>query len=237
VAFTYNDPVVFHEYAIDVARACRRVGVRTVAVTAGQISPEPRVHFFEAMDAANVDLKAISERFYRRLCSASLQPVLDTLLYVKRETDVWLEITNLVIPGWNDADDDLRALAGWVVQALGPDVPLHFSAVHPDHRMRDVPPTPPATLARACTIAREEGVRHAYTGNVVDRTGATTTCHACGRALVVRAGYSVATWHLTAAGACDRCGTPCAGVFAARPGTWGARRLPVRLAEPGGLWR
>lgn len=166
VAFTYNDPVIFHEYAVDVADACRERGVHPVAVTAGYQKPEARAEFYRSMDAANVDLKGFSESFYRDLCTGSLEPVLDTLRYLKHETGVWLEITNLLIPGANDSDAEIEAMTAWVVEALGPDVPMHFTAFHPDFRMRDRPPTPPATLARARQIALKNGVRHAYTGNV-----------------------------------------------------------------------
>ena len=239
VAYTYNDPVIFQEYAIDVARACRERGIRSVAVTAGEICAEPRAEFFASMDAANVDLKAFTERFYRDLCAAWLQPVLETLTYLKRETDVWLEITTLLIPGENDSDKEIGDLARWVVQELGPDVPLHFTAFHPDFRLRDRPPTPVATLRRARALALASGVRYAYTGNVDDPEGQSTWCHACGRLLIGRAGYAIRTWNLTTDGACPQCGARCAGVFDPQPGAWGGRRLPVRLrdfvaAPPGG---
>jgi pyruvate formate lyase activating enzyme len=231
VAFTYNDPVIFLEYAVDVAEACRARGIRTVAVTAGEICEAPRETFFGAIDAANVDLKAFTERFYRDLCASSLQPVLDTLEYVARETDVWLEITNLVIPGENDTDDEFDAMTTWIVEHLGPDVPVHFSAFHPDWKMRDTPPTPAATLRRAREIARRNGVRHAYTGNVHDRDGDTTSCAGCGAVLIERDWYQLLTWNLDDTGRCTSCGTRCAGVFEGPPGTWGRRRRPVRLAD------
>jgi pyruvate formate lyase activating enzyme len=231
VAFTYNDPVIFLEYATDVAEACRARGIRTVAVTAGEICERPREVFFRAFDAANVDLKAFTERFYRELCASSLQPVLDTLEYVVHETDVWLEITNLVIPGENDSDEEFDAMTRWVVERLGPDVPVHFSAFHPDWKMRDTPPTPPATLRRALDIARRNGVRFAYTGNVHDRDGDTTFCAGCGAAVIERDWYDLRAWNLTDAGRCRTCGAGCAGVFDGPPGTWGRRRLPVRLAD------
>jgi len=230
VAFTYNDPVIFHEYAIDVARACRERGVRTVAVTAGEVCPEPRAEFYAVMDAANVDLKAFTERFYREVCASHLEPVLDTLRYLKHETDVWFEITTLVIPGENDGDEEFDAMTRWVVAELGPDVPMHFTAFHPDFRMMDHAHTPPATLERARAIARGNGVRYAYTGNVRDREGGTTYCHACGEALVGRIGYDIVGWRLRD-GACARCGTLCAGVFEGGAGAWGSRRAPVRLGE------
>jgi pyruvate formate lyase activating enzyme len=229
VAFTYNDPTVFMEYAIDVAEACRAEGVRTVAVTAGYICPEPRREFFAAMDAANVDLKGFTERFYRNVCGAELAPVLETLEYVKRETPVWLEITTLLIPGENDSDAELDAMSRWIASRLGPDVPLHFSAFHPDWKMGDHPPTPPATLTRARRIAMRNGLRYVYTGNVHDRSGGSTWCHGCGALLIERDWYELGQWGLTPEGCCANCDTRIPGVFAAGPGAWGARRLPVRL--------
>ncbi len=230
VAFTYNDPVVFAEYAIDVADACRTVGIRAVAVTAGYMNPEPRAEFYRHIDAANVDLKGFTDEFYQDLCAGHLEPVLDTLRYIRHETDVWLEITTLLIPGRNDSSAELDALTRWVVSELGPDVPIHFTAFHPDYRLLDVPPTPPATLTRARSIALRNGIRYAYTGNVHDRVGQSTYCHACGTLLIGRDGYTIETYRLTAGGACSRCGARVPGVFADRPGNWGARRLPVRIA-------
>jgi pyruvate formate lyase activating enzyme len=230
IAFTYNDPVIFHEYAIDVALACRERGIKAVAVTAGEVCAEPRAEFYRAMDAANVDLKAFSERFYRQVCAGSLQPVLETLQYLKHETSVWFELTTLLIPGENDSDAELEALACWVVEKLGPDVPLHFSAFHPDFRMLDRPPTPPSTLRRAREIALRQGVRYAYVGNVHDPEADSTRCHHCGALLIGRDWYRLTAWDLTPEGRCPSCQTPCAGVFEPRPGTWGPRRLPVRLA-------
>ena len=232
VAFTYNDPVIFLEYAVDTAKACRARGIRTVAVTAGYICPEARREFFAHMDAANVDLKAFTEDFYAELCSAQLAPVLDTLVYLKRETSVWFEITTLLIPGKNDSDAELTALAAWVVANLGPDVPLHFSAFHPDWKMLDVPPTPPATLSRARRIAMQAGVRYAYTGNVHDAEGDATRCSGCGRVVIGRDWYDLNAWHLDATGRCGWCGTPCAGVFDGAPGTWGRKRQPIQFAVP-----
>ncbi|HHQ41563.1 MAG TPA: AmmeMemoRadiSam system radical SAM enzyme [Chromatiales bacterium] len=231
VAYTYNDPVIFLEYAVDTAKACRELGIRSVAVTAGYITEAPRKEFFSWMDAANVDLKAFTEDFYWKVTGGHLQPVLDTLRYIRHETDVWLEITTLLIPGLNDSDEELHAMADWVVKELGPDVPWHFTAFHPDWKMRDRPPTPPETLTRARRIAMEHGVRYAYTGNVHDEEGQSTYCHQCGKRLIGRDWYVITEWALTADGRCPQCGTPCAGVFEERPGTWGARRLPVRLAD------
>ncbi len=231
VAFTYNDPVVFHEYAVDVAQACREMGINSVAVTAGYVSPEPRVEFYRHMDAANIDLKGFSEGFYRKLAAGALEPVLDTIRYVCNETDVWVELTTLLIPGWNDSDAELQAMTGWVVENVGPDVPMHFTAFHPDWRMNDVPPTSGATLDRARRIAQENGVRYAYTGNVHDERGGTTYCHSCGEPVIGRDWYVLTEWNLTPDGACATCGTPLPGVFEERPGRWGARRQPVRLAD------
>jgi pyruvate formate lyase activating enzyme len=231
VAFTYNDPVIFHEYAIDVAQACRARGIKAVAVTAGYQCAEPRAEFYRYMDAANVDLKGFTERFYHQLCAAELGPVLDTLRYLKHETAVWLEITTLLIPGQNDDDAELDALTRWVAEALGPDVPLHFTAFHPDFKMLDTAATPPATLTRARRIGLANGLRYVYTGNVHDPAGGTTACHACGTALVVRDWYRILEYHLTADAHCPACGAACAGVFDARPGAWGPRRQPVRLAR------
>ena len=229
VAFTYNDPVIFLEYAIDVAEACHAVGVSTVAVTAGYVLSGAREEFFAHMDAANVDLKAFTESFYREVCLGRLAPVLETLEYLARETDVWFEITNLLIPGLNDSDAELDAMTGWIVDRVGHDVPVHFSAFHPDFKMTDRPPTPPRTLTRARHIAARNGVRYAYTGNVVDPRGQSTWCPACGGLVIGRDWYELGTWNLTADGSCASCGERVAGVFEAEPGTWCSRRLPVRL--------
>ncbi|MEW5795308.1 MAG: AmmeMemoRadiSam system radical SAM enzyme [Candidatus Zixiibacteriota bacterium] len=231
VAFTYNDPVVFLEYAVEVARACHRLGVMTVAVTAGYITAEARPEFFSVMDAANVDLKAFTETFYHKLSGGHLQPVLDTLVYLKHETNVWFELTNLVIPGENDTDEEFDAMTRWVVKELGPDVPIHFTAFHPDWKLMDHPPTPPSTLSRARRIALANGVRYAYTGNVHDTDGGTTSCHQCGAALVERDWYHLLGWNLDLGGRCRQCGAACAGRFDPKPGNWGARRLPVRPAD------
>jgi len=231
VAFTYNDPVIFMEYAVDVVQACHEVGVKTVAVTAGEICEEPRAEFFNAIDAANVDLKAFTERFYHEICSSHLQSVLDTLVYLKQETDVWVEITTLLIPGENDSVAEIDEMTKWVVENLGNEVPMHFTAFHPDFRMLDKPNTPPETLTRAREIAINNSVRYAYTGNVRDVTGGTTVCHTCGLRLVVRDGYDIREWYLTDDGRCVGCNETCAGVFAGGPGDWGSKRLPVRLKD------
>ncbi|HSQ69866.1 MAG TPA: AmmeMemoRadiSam system radical SAM enzyme [Steroidobacteraceae bacterium] len=229
VAFTYNDPTVFIEYAIDVAEACHAVGVRTVAVTAGYICPEPRAEFFARIDAANVDLKGFTEQFYRQVCGSELAPVLETLEYLRSETDVWLEITTLLIPGENDSEQELEAMTGWLIEHLGPDVPLHFTAFHPDWKMRETPPTPPATLSRARRIAMQAGLRYVYTGNVHDRQGGSTWCHRCGALLIERDWFTLGTWGLADGGKCASCGEVLPGVFRGGPGGWGGRRLPLRM--------
>ena len=231
VAFTYNDPTIFLEYAIDVARACHERGLLTVAVSAGYICPEPRRRLYAAMDAANIDLKAFTEAFYRKVCGGELEAVKETLVYLKRETDVWLEVTTLLIPGHNDSDSEIALLSAWFAAELGPDVPLHFTAFHPDWKMRDVPPTPPATLARARRIAMDHGLRHVYTGNVHDAEGGSTYCPGCGTKLIGRDWYVLTTWRLDADGCCEKCGTRLPGRFEPLPGSWGARRQPVRLAD------
>jgi len=230
VAFTYNDPIIFMEYALDVAEACRASGVRTVAVTAGYISPEPRREFFRHMDAANVDLKSFSDDFYYRICGARLAPILETLEYIKHETQTWLELTTLLIPGENDSDAELHGLSEWVAGHLGADVPLHFTAFHPDWKMRDRPPTPPATLSRAREIALSKGLRHVYTGNVRDPVGAATYCPQCRARVIERDGYRISAYRVDERGACRSCGERIAGVFDGPAGTWGPRRMAVRLA-------
>lgn len=229
VAFTYNDPTIFAEYAIDVAAACRAVGVNSVAVTAGYISAEARPEFYAAMDAANVDLKGFTEDFYHRLCYGRLAPVLETLRFLKDETRVWFEITTLLIPGENDSDAELHAVAEWVATHLGLDVPWHFTAFHPDFKMRATPATPPATLTRARRIALGKGLRYVYTGNVRDPEGGSTWCPSCHQLLIERMGYQIGAYHLRD-GHCAGCGWPVAGHFDSEPGQWGGRRLPVRMS-------
>ncbi len=229
VAYTYNDPVIFMEYALDVADACRAAGVKNVAVTAGFICDEPRRRFFQGMDAANVDLKGFTERFYEKRCAGALEPVKDTLKYLIRETDVWTEITTLLIPGENDSDEELDAMTQWIARELRRDVPLHFTAFHPDYRMLDKPATSRAILTRARSIAMRNGLHHVYVGNVHDPAGQTTLCPACGAHLIGRDGYEITAYNLDENGACLDCGAKLAGVFADRPGHWGARRMPVRI--------
>jgi pyruvate formate lyase activating enzyme len=229
VAFTYNDPVIFAEYAIDVAQACRERGIKAVAVTAGYITDDARPEFYRHMDAANVDLKAFRDAFYHRLCFAQLDPVLDTLKYLRHETNVWFEVTTLLIPGENDSDAELHRAAEWFAENLGPDVPWHFTAFHPDFKMLDKPRTPSATLTRAREIARSNGLRYVYTGNVHDRKGGSTWCPGCGELLIERDWYQLGEWNLEN-DRCRFCSYEIAGVFEEQRGNWGARRLPVKLA-------
>lgn len=230
VAFTYNDPVVFAEYAVDTARACRYRGIKTVAVTAGYLTDEARPEFFEAMDAANVDLKGFSDDFYRRLCHARLQPVLDTLVFLHNQTRVWLEVTTLLIPGENDSDSEIDRASDWFAGHLGPDVPWHFSGFHPDYQRLQTPPTPAATLERAQRIARAKGLRYVYTGNVHTPAGEDTLCPACGAVLVARRHFAIEAYRLRN-GCCQVCGCEIPGVFPDSPGTWGPRCQPVRLSR------
>ena len=231
VAFTYNDPVIFLEYAVDVAAACHERGIKTVAVTAGYICPEPRTEFYRHMDAANVDLKAFTEEFYYQLCGAHLQPVLDTLIYLKNETDVWFEVTTLLIPGENDSAAEVERLAAWFIENLGPDVPLHFTAFHPDFRMVDKPRTPHETLLHAQQIAKAAGLNYVYVGNVHDEVGSSTYCPGCGTKVIGRDWYVLSDWRLDGSGRCTACGTEVAGRIDGPPGTWGAKRQPVRLRQ------
>jgi pyruvate formate lyase activating enzyme len=229
VAFTYNDPVIFAEYAMDAADACHERGIKTVAVTAGYITPEPRREFYAKMDAANVDLKGFTDEFYVKLTGAHLNPVLDTLAYLKQETDVWFEITTLLIPGKNDSPEEIRAMSKWIMKELGPDVPLHFTAFHPDFKMTDLPPTPASTLTRSRKIALDEGLNYVYTGNVHDREGGTTFCPACKSALIVRDWHRIESYRLRDDGTCPDCGTGIAGRFDHfdLKRQFGRRRIPI----------
>jgi len=226
VAYTYNDPVIFHEYAIDTAQACRELGLKSVAVTAGYVCAEPREEFYRLMDAANVDLKAFSERFYHTVTGGHLQPVLETLCYLKQQTKVWLELTTLLIPGENDSDAELEAMTQWVAENLGVDVPMHFTAFHPDWKMTDIAQTPSQTLLRARRIALNNGIRYAYVGNVHDKAAESTYCHQCGELLIGRDWYVLSDWNLDH-GQCKRCGSACSGVFLAQPGNCGGKRQTV----------
>ena len=229
VAFTYNDPVIFAEYAMDVADACHARGIKTVAVTAGYIHDAPRREFFAKMDAANVDLKAFTDEFYVKLCGAHLKPVLDTLVYLKHETDVWFEITTLLIPGKNDSDAEITAMCQWIMKELGPDVPLHFSAFHPDYKLDDTPATPAATLTRARNIALSAGINYVYTGNVHDEKGGSTWCPTCRAPLILRDWYRIDDYRVTPDGRCPDCKTPLAGKFGKFGHAFGPRRIPIAI--------
>lgn len=231
IAFTYNDPVIFAEYAIDCAKVAHRQGLKTVAVSAGYIMPAARQEFFAHIDAANIDLKAFTQHFYQKLCFANLAPVLDTLRWLKQETTVWFEITTLLIPGHNDSQDEVEQLCTWVLENLGPDVPLHFTAFHPDFKMMDVPRTPPATLTRARRQALGLGMRYVYTGNVHDAAGQSTFCAACGHTLIERNWYELGLWNITPDACCQLCGAPVKGYFEAHPGNWGARRKRIYMTN------
>ncbi len=230
IAFTYNDPVIWAEYAIDIANAAHQHDIKTVAVTAGYISPDARAEFFQCIDAANIDLKAFTETFYRKLTQTHLKPVLDTLIYLKHQTNVWLEITTLIIPGQNDSPDELQAMCNWIVQELGPDVPLHFSAFHPDFKMMDTPATPHDTLIRARQIALDAGIHYPYVGNVHDPKRESTYCPACNELLIQRDCYNIDRYHLNAS-RCPTCDHPIPGLFEAQPGTWGPKRVPLTIGR------
>jgi pyruvate formate lyase activating enzyme len=231
VAFTYNDPVIFAEYAMDVADACHDLGIQTVAVTAGYIHAQARRDFFSKMDAANVDLKAFSDDFYFKLSAAHLQPVLDTLVYLRHETQVWLEITTLIIPGHNDTAAEIKALSQWVMKELGPDVPLHFSAFHPAHKLQDAPPTPADTLVQARQIALDAGLHYVYTGNLHNPEGDTTFCPRCRHALVIRDRYHIGQYALNSQGECPHCQFRLAGRYDPRCGSFGRNRIPIAVGH------
>jgi pyruvate formate lyase activating enzyme len=230
VAFTYNDPVIWAEYAIDTARACHERGLKSVAVTAGYIMPEARREFYDVIDAANVDLKAFSELFYQHLALAQLEPVLDTLRWLKEETDVWFEITTLLIPTKNDSPDEIARMCDWLLNNVGDSVPLHFTAFHPDFRLQDIPATPASTLSRARHQALSAGLKYVYTGNVQDQAGQSTYCPQCNRCLIERNWYKLGQYHIKD-GCCESCGHQIAGVYENQPGKWGARRVPVYFAR------
>ncbi len=213
VAFTYNDPVIFFEYAIDTAKECHKLGIKTVAVTAGYINPEPRTEFFKHMDATNIDLKAFNKDFYKKICLANIEPILDTIKYVKNETECHLEITTLLIEGYNSSEKEIAEECDWIVQNLGEDTPLHFSAFSPSWKMQNVPPTKPETLFKAYNIAKKAGMRYVYTGNIVDEKGSMTYCHNCKKAIIKRMGHIVTEYNLKKGGICKFCGTKCSGIF------------------------
>ncbi|MGN7610621.1 AmmeMemoRadiSam system radical SAM enzyme [Magnetococcales bacterium HHB-1] len=229
VSYTYNDPIIFMEYAIDIAQACRPLNVQSVAVTAGYIQPKPAEQFFKHMDAANVDLKAFTESFYYRLTGSHLQPILDLLQYLVHETDVWVELTTLLIPEENDSDAELHAMTQWIAEKLNTDIPIHFSAFHPTWKLKHRPRTPLSTLLKARQIAKENGLKYVYTGNVQDIKSSSTFCHHCQTPLIARQGWQIQGWNLTRKGLCKRCGTPCSGVWNRQPGQWNAQRVPIRI--------
>lgn len=233
VAFTYNDPVIFLEYAVDTAKACHKLDIKTVAVTAGYIAEGAREAFFEHIDAANIDLKSFTEDFYWKLTGGHLEDVLETLKYLKHHTDVWFELTTLIIPGKNDSEAEIREMSNWVVTELGVDVPMHFSAFHPDFKMQDINFTPADTLSRARDIALSSGIEYVYVGNVLDRQSNSTWCPDCGHLLIERLSYQLGKWGISANGNCEKCAHPIPGIFEAKPGNWGAQRKPVRMAAPG----
>lgn len=229
VAFTYNDPVIFAEYAMDTALACRELGVKSVAVTAGYITDDARPDFYQYLDAANVDLKAFTESFYKKLCYGELAPVLETLKYLKNETDVWLEITNLLIPGENDDPRELHEMCEWIVEELGHDVPIHFTAFHPDFKLTDKNRTPPQTLATARDIALSKGIRYVYVGNVHDSKAGSTWCPSCDGLLIERDWFNLGAYHVTEKGCCGHCGAPVAGRFGTTKGNWQGGRCLVPI--------
>lgn len=231
VAFTYNEPTIFMEYALDVAKECHQLGIKTVAVTNGYIQAAPREEFYAHIDAANVDLKGFTEQFYQKITYSTLQPVLDTLTYLKHHTKVWLEITTLLIPGKNDSEQEIEQLTQWIVNELGVDVPLHFTAFFPAFKMLDVPPTPLETLIKAREIALKKGLRYVYTGNAYHSEGNNTYCHHCQKVVIARSGYEISDYHLDAKGQCQYCHTPCSGVFDNKPGIWGGKRQPITIAR------
>ena len=228
VAFTYNDPVIWAEYAIDTAIECHARDLKTVAVTAGYITEQARGGFFEHIDAANVDLKSFSEEFYSKITYSHLNPVLDTLRYLVHETSVWVEITNLVIPDTNDSGDEISRMCDWIVEHLTPTVPVHFSAFHPDFRMQDRPATPPETLFRVHAIAKSAGLHHAYVGNVHDLSRQSTYCSNCKSILIERDWYQLGRYNLRDA-QCVQCGETLVGHFGRTPGNWGRKRLPIQI--------
>ncbi len=228
IAFTYNDPIIWAEYAIDVAKLARQEGIKTVAVSAGYITPEARRDFFPHLDAANIDLKAFTDEFYRSLAFARIDPVLDTLKWLKHESQVWFEITNLVIPTKNDSSEEIGRLVDWVLENLGPDVPLHFTAFHPDFKMQDLPRTPAETLQRARQQAIDSGIHYAYVGNVLDLERQSTYCPSCGNLVIERNHYELGKFDVLDS-KCGSCNAPIAGVFAGQRGDWGRKRLPISI--------
>ncbi len=231
VAFTYNDPVIFAEYAMDVADACHALDIKTVAVTAGYMHDLPRREFYAKMDAANVDLKAFTEAFYFKQTGAHLQPVLETLQYLRQETPVWVELTTLLIPGYNDSAHEIGQMCEWIAKELGTDVPLHFTAFHPDYKMTLIPATPASKLTEARLIAQAAGLLHVYTGNVHDLSGGTTLCPKCLQPLIERDWYQIRKYAVTEKGECPHCGSKLSGHFGKFEKPFGAQRIPLRIGN------
>ncbi|WOH38034.1 AmmeMemoRadiSam system radical SAM enzyme [Thalassotalea fonticola] len=229
LAFTYNDPVIFMEYAIDTAIAAKEVGIKSVAVSAGYICDEPRIEFYQHMDAANIDLKAFTERFYHKVCHGHLQPVLETLLYLKNETQVWFEITTLLIPDENDSEQELNEMCQWIAENIGLEVPLHFSAFHPDFKMLDKGKTPIATLLKARKIAQSYGLKFVYCGNVFDVDSDSTHCPNCQHPVIARNWYEISEYHLTENGNCQHCGQQIPGRFSEFSNSFGRKRIPIAI--------
>lgn len=229
VALTYNDPVIFLEYGKDVAEACHEKNIKIIAVTNGYIHKRAREDFFSFVDAANIDLKSFSEKFYKSLTGGDLRTVLETLKYLKNKTTVWFEITTLLIPGENDSEIEIRNLCHWILNELGPEIPIHFSAFHPDFKMANIPATPLETLIKAREIATGMGLYYVYTGNVCYSPGDTTFCHHCGEVLIKRDWYQLTRYQLSEEGSCIKCGSKVEGYFDRTPGSWGSKRKPIRI--------
>lgn len=232
IAYTYNDPIVFMEYAMDTAKEGRSAGISSIAVTAGYIHADPREEFFEYMDAVNIDLKSFDEKYYYKLCGGHLKPVLETIDYVANHTNCWLELTTLLIPGYNDSIEEVEKMSGWILDHLGPDVPLHFTAFHPDYKMRDVPFTTLDKLLEARNAAMTLGLHYVYTGNVRDEESGSTYCPQCGQRVIGRIGYLIHEWNIKNS-TCQFCGSPIAGVFEDHPGQWGGKRESVCIGRDG----
>ncbi|MGB5706946.1 MAG: AmmeMemoRadiSam system radical SAM enzyme [Arenicellales bacterium] len=231
VAFTYNDPVIFLEYAVDIAKECRKRDIKAVAVTAGYITEQARPEFFQHMDAVNVDLKSFSQDFYHVICGGDLSPVLDTLEFISRETDAWLEITTLLIPGKNDGEEEITELVQWVLNHLGDRVPLHFTAFHPDWKMRDIGRTPHNSLTAAREIALKRGLKYVYLGNVHDAVASSTYCSRCNALLIARDWHQIMEWKLDHEARCRQCGTKLDGVISEPPASTGSRPRHIQMPQ------
>ena len=213
VAFTYNDPIIFFEYAIDTAKLCREEGIKTIAVTSGFMNPEPAKEFFKYMDGANIDLKGFSEQFYKKNCLAHIEPVLNTIKYAVNETDCWVELTTMLIEGENDSDEMIKHECEWILTNLGDCVPLHFSAFFPRYKFSGRKHTELSTLLRAYSIAKEAGLKYVYTGNLTNTETSATYCKSCNRPVIVRNGYELIEYNLSEEGKCIFCNTVCDGRY------------------------